>query len=120
VGDYVLMIEVVDVEGFVNRKSIPITMVDTDTQPPYLQDTRVRIEVLDDGMYEIYLLFADDSSPVTSVSVLSGGVALDSSMLDGGIVRFTIPSLGFIDYVASDSFDNIGSGSLDLLQYSGS
>jgi hypothetical protein len=43
-GEHLLMVEVADVDGFVNRAQLPLTIAISDDVPPYLLDNRITID----------------------------------------------------------------------------
>jgi hypothetical protein len=111
-----LKLIVIDDQWYSDTKSIQVTLIDADTTPPYLMDTKVQIEQQADGTYKIALLFADESSTLREWTIEQNGTTIHS--FKDNIAQFTVNSLdNQLSRVALDSANNKWTWVIDLKRY---
>ncbi len=111
-----LKLVVIDDKWVSDTKSVSVTLIDSDTTPPYLMENKVQIEQKTDGSYTIGLLFGDESSTVLWWTIQQNGVTI-KTFESGSIVSFTVSTLGSISWTASDTANNKWSWTIDLTKY---
>jgi membrane carboxypeptidase/penicillin-binding protein PbpC len=111
-----LKLIVIDDKWYSDTKSIQVTLIDADTTPPYLMDTKVQIEQQADGTYKIALLFADESSTLREWTIEQNGTTIHS--FKDNIAQFVVNNLdNQLSRVALDSANNKWTWVIDLKRY---
>lgn len=115
-GSYELKLIVIDEKWYSDSKALQIVLTDSDSEPPYLMDTKVQIEQTAPNSYTIALLFADESSLVKEGSITQNNSVIKE--FNGNIVQFTVNDLTTpVSWSASDSSWNKWSGTITLTKY---
>jgi penicillin-binding protein 1A len=115
-GNHELKIIVIDDQWYSNTKTVQVALIDSDTTPPYLMDTKVQIEQKTDWSYAIALLFADESSTLQEGTIEQNGTVIHS--FTNNIAQFSVTDLNSpLSRVALDSATNKWTGTIDLTKY---
>jgi len=113
---YELKLIVIDNQGYSDSKTLKVILINKDTTPPYLMDTKVQIEQQADGTYKIALLFADESSTISEWTIEQNGTLTHS--FTSNIAQFSVSDLtSQLSWVAIDSSWNKWLGKIDLTKY---
>lgn len=115
-GKHELKLIAFDDQWYSDSKAIQITLIDADTTPPYLMDTKVQIEEQADGTYKIALLFADESSTLREWTIEQNWTVLQN--FSENIAQFTVTNLTeSVSRSAIDSANNKWTWVIDLTKY---
>ncbi len=112
-GSYELKVIVIDEKGFSDTKSVQVTLVATDTKPPYLLEDKIKITAkANNAGYDVVLLFNDDASLVTTWTIEKDGKVVQT--FNGNIAIFSLPTLGKVSYSVIDKSGNKAGGTVTL------
>lgn len=115
-GPHTLKIISFDEEGHSKTIEIPITLIDADTTPPFLMDTKIQIEKKPEGWYAVTLFFSDESSSLADWTIEQQGTMI--KQFSNNIAQFTLTDLTTpIVRTINDSAKNKGTWTLTLSSY---
>lgn len=102
-GTHTMEIIAVDTQWYSNAKSFDIEVINKDTQPPIVLESKTKVQQLDNGKYQISIILEDDLSFIEWKIVLSGKVITEFKWQ---AAVFTLDNLVPVTVQAKDAYGN--------------
>ncbi|HPC34152.1 MAG TPA: transglycosylase domain-containing protein [Candidatus Absconditabacterales bacterium] len=114
IGNGELTLLAIDTQGYSNRTSMKLSIVSSDTVPPFIMKEATYV-VKDGDRYRVIIILNDELSSVVGGTVKQGDRLLKK--FDQNIAEFMISEPGVVSLVAKDSFGNQLTDTLDIRDY---
>lgn len=112
---YDIEILAVDIKWYSNRVSFKINIVTKDAVSPTILESKTKVQLLDNGKYQISIIVEDDLSFVEYWKILVWEKII--SEFKWNVVTFTLDKLVPVSVFAKDAYANIIEKTIELEQY---
>lgn len=108
-----LKITAVDIQGFSNKATQTVGIVDKDTIPPQLENARVIKKP--DNSYDVTMFFSDSLSAIKNGKVTQNGQIIHT--IQGSLTNFSMNNTNPVTVEVTDSYNNTLTQQIELSKY---
>jgi len=111
-GPYQLTVQATNTKGFMNRKTIDVTLQSADKETPYFVAEQSRVIITEEGK-DVRLVFNDHLSAVIGGEILVDGVSV--LQFQGRLASF-VTEADIVQVEVKDAYDNVLKETIDLTE----